>query len=81
MAKSITNRGISDDVIFVKDMAYYLKGRLGMLEEWFHDAKHSFLIRDPNKAILSQYRASENPAIQSSGWDYFEPDDEELHEM
>ena len=86
MARSILNRGIGDatDVIFVKDMAYYLKGRLGMLEEWFHDAKHSFLIRDPNKAILSQYRVSENPAIQSSGWDYFEPDEagyQELHEM
>lgn len=55
-----------------------------MLEEWFHDAKHSFLIRDRNKAILSQYRVSENPAIQSSGWDYFEPDEagyQELHEM
>lgn len=55
-----------------------------MLEGWFHDAKHSFLIRDPNKAILSQYRASENPAIHSFGWDYFEPDEagyQELHEM
>jgi len=87
IAKSILNRGTAGDatdVIFVKDMAFYLKGRLEMLEEWFHDAKHSFLIRDPNKAIISLFRVSQNPEIQASGWDYFDPDEagyQELHEM
>ena len=55
-----------------------------MLKELFRHAKHSFLIRDPKKAIPSLYRVSQNPEIRSSGWDYFDPDEagfKELYEM
>ena len=87
IAKSIMDQAPGDvievgQVVFIKEMGFYFKGRLGMLEEFFHDAKHSFLIRDPKKSIPSLYRVSENPEIH--GWDYFDPDEagfRELHEM
>ena len=72
----------SNEVLFIKDMSYYMKGRLSMLKEFFRNAKHSFLIRDPKKAIPSLYRASKNPEILD--WDYFDPSEagfKELYEM
>ena len=86
VAREILNQGNDDniDLLFVKDMACYMKGRLGFLKEFFQDAKHSFLIRNPKKSIPSQYRASENPEIQDSGWNYFDPQEagfQELFEM
>ena len=74
VAESITRAG--DDqcqLVFVKDMAYFMKDQFHILEEYFKDAKHSFLIRDPSKVITSQYRASQNEEIRASGWDYFDP--------
>ena len=86
VAREILNQANDDniDLLFVKDMACYMKGRLGFLKEFFQDAKHSFLIRNPKKSIPSQYRASENPEIQDSGWNYFDPQEagfQELFEM
>ncbi|CAH3043111.1 unnamed protein product [Porites lobata] len=86
VAREILNQANDDniDLLFVKDMACYMKGRLGFLKEYFQDAKHSFLIRNPKKSIPSQYRASENPEIQDSGWNYFDPQEagfQELFEM
>ena len=88
VAKAILDQANDDsiDLVFVKDMAYYLRGRLGLLKELslFRDARHSFLIREPRKAIPSLYRASQNTEIRSSGWDYFDPDEagfKELYEM
>ncbi|CAH3043109.1 unnamed protein product [Porites lobata] len=68
VAREILNQANDDniDLLFVKDMACYMKGRLGFLKEFFEDTKHSFLIRNPKKSIPSQYRASENPEIQDS---------------
>ena len=51
-------------VVFIKELGLHMKGRPEILEEFFHDVKHSFLIRDPNKSIPSLYRASENPEIR-----------------
>ncbi len=67
------------EVVFIKEMGYNMKGRLGMLGEFFYDAKHSFLIRDPKKAIPSLYRVSENTEIQ--GWDYFDPSEAGFKEL
>ena len=85
VAKVILQQSTSKnvDLVFIKDMAYYVKGRLKLLQDFFPCAKHSFLIRDPEKSIPSLYRMSENPEIRSSGWDYFEPKEagfKELHE-
>lgn len=84
VANSILDQEITDTkkVVFVKDMARYMKGRHGMLEELFRDAKHSFLIRDPNKVLKSLYKVSINPEIQSgSNWTYFDPDEAGLQEL
>ena len=86
VAKVILQQSTSDnfDLVFIKDMAYYTKGRLKMFQDFFPGAKHSFLIRDPEKSIPSLYCTSENPEIRSSGWDYFEPNEagfKELHEL
>lgn len=86
VAREILNQANEDniDLLFVKDIACYMKGRLGFLKEVFQDAKHSFLIRNPKKAIPSQYRVSENAEIQDSGWNYFDPQEagfQELFEM
>ena len=43
VAKAIENEvtaGDGNEVIFLKDMAFTMKGRLNMLQEWFSDAKH-----------------------------------------
>ena len=55
VAKAILDQVTDDniDLVFVKDLAYFPKGRLGLLKELFRHAKHSFLIRDPKKAIPS----------------------------
>ena len=87
LAKSILDQSTGDgfELVFIKDMAFYMKGRFGILKDFFRDAKHSFLIRDPTKAISSMYRASENPEIQASGlYDYFDAREsgfQELYEM
>lgn len=87
VTKWILDQPLNDreNVVFVKEMARYLKGRLSILEESFADAKHSFLIRNPQKVLKSQYKASTNPEIQSgSNWTYFDPDDagfKELYEL
>lgn len=45
------------DVIFTKEHAYSLEGRYDMLlEEGMKDFVHTFLIRDPLKAVASGYR-------------------------
>ena len=76
--------GNGNEVIFFKDMAYYIQGRYNILEEYFSDAEHSFLIRDPKKAIPSYYQMSQNPETRSCGWVQFDPKEvgyRELYEM
>uniref|UniRef100_A0A6U1KJH5 Sulfotransferase n=1 Tax=Tetraselmis chuii TaxID=63592 RepID=A0A6U1KJH5_9CHLO len=68
----LTGQFYDKDYVFVKDMAYCVKGRYHMFvqEEGLASFKHTFLIRNPAKAILSLYKASVNS--QLTGWDYFD---------
>ena len=85
VAKAVMDQPADDiDVVFAKDMAYYMEGKMSVLEESLKDVKHSFLIRDPQKAIPSQYRLVETPQIRALGWDYFEPKEagfQQLYEL
>ncbi|XP_078368290.1 uncharacterized protein LOC144652142 [Oculina patagonica] len=87
VAKTIIDEvtsGKGNEVIFVKDMAYTLKGRLNILEEWFCEAKHSFLIRDPQKAISSHYRILQNKEVRANGRVHLDSNEigfRQLHEM
>lgn len=55
--------------VFVKDMAYAAAGKLD--EETFDRFHHTFLVRDPRRAIPSLYRLSVDTA--QTGWDHFDP--------
>ena len=60
------------DVVFAKDMAYYIDKKFDIfLEDGFKNFKHTFLIRNPNKAVLSLFKASTSPTL--TGWDSFDP--------
>lgn len=60
------------DVLFSKDMAYCVENNFEIfLDKKFDNFQHTFLIRDPAKAIPSLYHASTNPKL--TGWDYFDP--------
>ena len=60
------------ELVFSKDMAYFIVNKFEMfLRDGFKNFKHSFIIRDPRKAIVSLYRMSTNPLL--TGWDYFDP--------
>ena len=60
------------EILFSKDMAYCVENKFHIfLEEGFKDFEHTFLIRDPVKAVYSLYKLATNPKL--SGWDYFDP--------
>ena len=60
------------EIIFSKDMAYCVENKFHMfLEEEFKDFEHTFLIRDPVKAVYSLYKMATSPKL--TGWDYFDP--------
>ena len=68
------------DFVFSKDMAYYIQGNFEILrQDGLNNYKHSFLIRNPKKAIPSLYRASTN--TEKTGWDYFDPDEAGFRQM
>ncbi|KAK3697915.1 hypothetical protein QZH41_003259 [Actinostola sp. cb2023] len=68
------------DVVFSKDMVYCVENHFEIfLDEEFKDVKHTFLIRDPAKAIPSLHRASTNPKL--TGWDYFDPEEAGFRQM
>lgn len=68
------------DFVFSKDMAYYMEGNYEVLrQKGLRDYKHSFLIRNPRKAIVSLYRASTNK--KKTGWDHFDPNEAGFHQM
>ncbi|XP_001632044.2 branched-chain-amino-acid aminotransferase-like protein 2 [Nematostella vectensis] len=68
------------DVLFSKDMAYAVQNHFKMFsEEGFKDFKHTFLIREPAKAIISLYHASTNPKL--TGWSYFDPEEAGFRQM
>ena len=72
-------KGNGKEVVFIKELGLHMKGRPQILEEFFHDAKHSFLIRDPKKSIPSLYRGVENPEIRD--WTYFDPSEVGFKEL
>lgn len=66
--------------IFSKDMAYYLDGNFEiLLQKGLSEYKHSFLIRNPKKAVPSLYRASVN--TKKTGWDYFDSEEAGFRQM
>lgn len=68
------------DVVFSKDMAYCIENKFDIfLDEEFKNTKHTFLIRDPSKAVPSLYHASTNPKL--TGWDYFDPEESGFRQM
>ena len=46
--------------MFVKDMAYYLVGRLDTIQYIPEGYVHTFLLRDPKKSVYSLYKMSLN---------------------
>ena len=47
-------------VVFVKDMAYFIRGRFDMLiDSRFKSFTHSFLIRNPKRTIYSNYKKTD----------------------
>lgn len=62
------------EFVFIKDMAYCVEGKFDIfLEEGLKNFKHTFMIRDPRKAVSSLFRLSTNPEL--AGWDYFDPEE------
>ena len=62
----------SKEFVFIKDMAYCVEGKFDIfLEDGFKHFKHTFMIRDPKKAVTSLFKLSTNPEL--AGWDYFDP--------
>ena len=49
--------------VFVKDMAYYLVNRLDSVNSLPKNYVHTFLLRDPHKAIYSLYKMSLNTQL------------------
>ena len=47
-------------MVFAKDMAYYLSGRLATTEFLPKGFTHTFLLRDPRKSAYSLYKMSLN---------------------
>jgi len=80
VTSKLTNKYPEHDFVFVKDMAYYLKGRYStLLSEDLMNFSHSFLIRNPERAIPSLYRASVNEG--RTGWTYFDESEAGFQEM
>jgi len=70
------------DVVFVKDMAYYLVNRLDTPEYLPQNYVHTFLLRDPHKSVYSLYKMSLNKDL--TGWDHFDASEvgfKELYQM
>ena len=77
----VTYRSVSDllqkeydgvDLVFVKEMVKYVYNKFDIfLEERFKNFKHTFIIRNPKRAVFSLYKAMTNPKL--TGWDSFDP--------
>jgi len=82
--KSISNALLKEhdgiELVFSKEMAYCVDEHFAdILADGMHKFKHSFLIRDPRKAVPSLYKASVNK--QLTGWDYFDPKESGFQDM
>ncbi|XP_064626335.1 uncharacterized protein LOC135487016 isoform X2 [Lineus longissimus] len=56
--------------LFVKDMAYYLVNKLDEPTYIPEGFQHTFLIRNPRRAVTSLYKLSLNESL--TGWDHFD---------
>lgn len=80
VSKDLSKEYDGVDFVFSKDMAYYLEGNFDILrKEGLSDYKHSFLIRNSQKAIPSLYRASTN--TKKTGWDHFDSKEAGFRQM
>ena len=71
---------IEYDFVFSKDMAYAVENHFNeLLGDGMSSFQHTFLIRDPKKAVPSLYAASVNK--QLTGWDYFDPKESGFSQM
>ena len=62
------------EILFSKDMAYAVENNFEKLScKSLREFQHTFLIRNPRKAIPSLYKSSTNK--QLTGWDYFDPEE------
>ena len=60
------------ELIFSKDMAFYMENNFEKLScKTLKEFQHTFLIRNPTKAIPSLYRVAIDKEL--SGWGYFDP--------
>ena len=60
------------DLIFSKDMACCIDNKFDIfLENGFKNFRHTFLIRNPKRAVFSLYKVTTNPTL--TGWDSFDP--------
>ena len=68
------------DLVFSKDMAYCVENKFDIFrEEGFETFQHTFLIRNPVKAVRSLYKASTNPKL--TGWGHFDPTEAGFRQM
>lgn len=80
IGKSLSAKHEGKKFVFSKDMAYYLKDNFEILrQKGLRNFKHSFLIRNPKKAVPSLYHASINS--KKTSWDYFDPQEAGFREL
>ena len=61
------------DFVFAKEHAFQVQGKFDMfLEDGFKDFTHTFLIRHPQRTILSLYKGCTTNS-DATGWTYFDP--------
>jgi hypothetical protein len=66
-----------DNLTFAKDMAYYVDGRLDLAA--LTGFQHTFLIREPRKAIASLHRMAVRADLD--GWGWFDPAEAGFHQL
>jgi len=72
VGKSLVKEYDGIDLVFSKDMAYAIYKHFDeFLKDGVRNFQHTFLIRNPKKAIPSLHAASVNK--QLTGWEYFDP--------
>jgi hypothetical protein len=80
VSKDLVAEYNGEDFIFSKDMAFHLDGNYDVLcQEGLREYKHSFLIRNPKKTVLSLYRCSVNSKQTKGG--YFSPEEVGFREL
>lgn len=66
---SILKKGTGNQHVFVKDMAYHCLEHLTNDTDWLCDARHVFLVREPEDAIASHYAINPNVTSEEIGFE------------